>query len=275
MQFRGAAIDSRQIQPGMLFVALPGAHVDGHDFIPDALARGAAAVLAARSVPVEQARHADGTAVPVLVASDVVAALQGLASLARAQAAETTFIAVTGSNGKTTVKEMLVAALASVGFVHATPGNYNNHLGVPLTLLNMPEQPAVAVIEIGTSGPGEIAALAALARPDIAAITGIGPAHLEGLGDCFGVAREKLRFFPRRQTGRGYSCAWACCKNLPQTWGSSLKRSSLSGKRRRPSENSPSSVASAVQWLAKCITTALIFIHLLANSVCGCLASII
>ena len=169
---RGATLDSREVKPGCMFACFDGARVDGHDYAEVAVGAGAELILARRPLDVPA---------PVLVVSDVAAALAALASELRRQLEHITWIGVTGSNGKTTVKELLVAACASAGPVHATRGNYNNQLGVPLTVLATPADTAIAVIEMGTSEPGEIALLARIAKPQIGVLTSIGPAHLEGL----------------------------------------------------------------------------------------------
>ncbi len=181
----GAAIDTRKLRPGELFVALPGQHVDGHDFVAAAAARGAAAALVARPVPVE---------LPQLIVADVLVAMQGLAALWR-QRWGGKLVGVTGSNGKTSVKEMLSAILGQQHTVYATPGNLNNHIGLPLCLLNLRPEDQFAVLEMGASKAGDIALLAALARPDVGVITMAGDAHLEGFGSRRGVALAKGELF--------------------------------------------------------------------------------
>ena len=183
---RGACIDSRQVQPGSLFACLSGGSRDGHDFAATAVGDGAALVLASRAIAVP---------VPVLLVADVGQALGQLATEFRRLARGTTWIGVTGSNGKTTVKELIASACAEAGPVHATHGNLNNHLGVPLTILATPADTTVAVIEMGANHAGEIGALAAMASPSIGVITSIGPAHLEGFGSLMGVARAKSELF--------------------------------------------------------------------------------
>lgn len=179
----GVSIDSRTIAPGDLFVALKDVR-DGHDFVRAALDRGAAAALVSR-IP-DGCSETD----PLLIVPDV---LQGLEALGRAGRARTAakVVAVTGSVGKTSTKEMLRTVLAARGPVHAAEASYNNHWGVPLTLARMPPEAAFAVIEVGMNHPGEIAPLARLARPHVAMITTIGTAHLEAFGVVEGIAREK------------------------------------------------------------------------------------
>ena len=182
----GVSIDSRTIVPGDLFVALQAAR-DGHDFVAAALARGAAAALVTH--------RPEGVAgdAPLLVVADVQAALEALGRAGRART-RARVVAVTGSVGKTSTKEMLRAALACQGRTHAAEASYNNHWGVPLTLARMPADCDFAVIEIGMNHPGEIAPLARLARPHVVMVTTVAPAHLEAfadLGGLDGIAAEK------------------------------------------------------------------------------------
>lgn len=183
----GVSIDTRTIAPGDLFVALQ-ADRDGHDFVAQALARGAAAALVSR-IP-------DGVAsdAPLLVVPDV---LRGLEDLGRAGRARMTgrVIAITGSVGKTSTKEMARTALAGQGVIHAAEASYNNHWGVPLTLARMPANTDFAIIEIGMNHPGEIAPLSRMARPHVALITTVAAAHLEAFGAIEGIAREKGAIF--------------------------------------------------------------------------------
>ena len=173
-------IDSRQLSSGGLFVALQGANHDGHDFIAQARQQGAAAALVSRPVAVD---------LPQLRVADTRLAL-GCLGAAWRQRFTRPLVALTGSNGKTTVKEMIAAILRCRGRVLATAGNLNNELGVPLTLLKLDAED-YAVIEMGANHGGEIAYLTGLARPDVALINNAGPAHLEGFGDLDGVARGK------------------------------------------------------------------------------------
>lgn len=179
----GVSIDTRSIAPGDLFVALQAAR-DGHDFVAQALEKGAAAALVSR-IPEGVAPDA-----PLLIVDDV---LRGLEALGRAGRARTTgrVIAITGSVGKTSTKEMARVALAGQGVIHAAEASYNNHWGVPLTLARMPADTDFAIIEIGMNHPGEIAPLSRMARPHVALITTVGAAHLEAFGAIEGIAREK------------------------------------------------------------------------------------
>lgn len=183
--FRGISIDSRKVVPGALFVALRGEHSDGHDHVAAALAGGAVAALVARELP--------GLG-PLILVEDTVVALGQLAAAWRARH-QLPLVAITGSTGKTTVKEMVAAILGRRGPVLATRGNLNNHLGLPLTLLELEAGQLGAVIEMGANHAGEIAYLTAIARPTIGVVTNAGPVHLEGFGDVAGVARAKGELF--------------------------------------------------------------------------------
>jgi UDP-N-acetylmuramoyl-tripeptide--D-alanyl-D-alanine ligase len=187
----GVAIDSRRILPGELFVALTAAR-DGHDFVADAFARGAAAALVSR-VP-------EGVTGPCLVVPDVLAGLTALGAAGRARS-RARVVAVTGSVGKTSTKEMLRVMLAAFGTVHAAEASFNNHWGVPITLARLPWDDEFAVVEIGMNHAGEIAPLARLARPHVALITAIAPAHIEHLGSLEAIAREKADLFTGLEPG--------------------------------------------------------------------------
>jgi len=183
----GATLDSRALAPGMLFVPLPGSRVDGHAFLDEAFAKGAAAALCARAVHPSIAHLELG---PLVLVDDVTAALQRLASRYR-EAWPGLVVGVTGSAGKTTTKELVAAAFATAAPTLRTEGNLNNHWGVPLTLLALRPSHEVAIVEMAMSHPGEIAALAAIAAPAAAIVTNAGTAHLEGVGSLAGIAREK------------------------------------------------------------------------------------
>ncbi|WP_127903419.1 UDP-N-acetylmuramoyl-tripeptide--D-alanyl-D-alanine ligase [Solirhodobacter olei] len=179
----GVSIDTRTLEEGDLFVALTAAR-DGHDFVAQALEKGAAAALVSR-VP-----EGLGEDAPLLIVPDV---LEGLAALGAAGRARTSarVVAVTGSVGKTSTKEMLRDVLSGQGRTHVAEASYNNHWGVPLTLARMPADVDFAVIEIGMNHPGEIAPLARLARPHVAMITNVAAVHLEAFASVEGIAREK------------------------------------------------------------------------------------
>lgn len=177
----GASIDTRTLQVGDLFIALQGESGDGHDFVADALAKGAAGAMVHRDVP-DVAR--------LLRVDDTLAGLHRLGGYAR-QRFTGRLVAVTGSVGKTTTKEMLRTILAGVGRTHAAVASYNNHWGVPLTLVRMPADAEFCVVEIGMNHAGEIAPLASLARPHVAVITTVEKAHIGFLGSIEAIADEK------------------------------------------------------------------------------------
>jgi UDP-N-acetylmuramoyl-tripeptide--D-alanyl-D-alanine ligase len=175
------AIDSRKIKPGDLFVAFKGEHVDGHDYLAEAKARGAAAALVERRVEVD---------LPQVEVENAELALGDLASAVRAQR-NARVIGITGSNGKTTVKTLTASILSRHGRTHFNTGSFNNEIGLPLTLLWMPEDTEYAVLEMGAGKPGDIEYLAAIARPDIGLVNLIAPAHLERMGTIEMVAETK------------------------------------------------------------------------------------
>ncbi|MEZ5778232.1 MAG: UDP-N-acetylmuramoyl-tripeptide--D-alanyl-D-alanine ligase [Paracoccaceae bacterium] len=189
----GVSIDTRSLQPGDLFVALKDLR-DGHDFAAEALRKGAAAAMVSR-MP-DGCSEAD----PLLVVPDVLAALTALGAAGRART-RAKVIAVTGSVGKTSTKEMLRAVLAGQGRVHAAEASFNNHWGVPVTLSRMPVDADFAVVEIGMNHPGEIAPLARLTRPHVAMITTVAPAHLEAFDSIDDIAREKGAIFEGLEPG--------------------------------------------------------------------------
>lgn len=186
----GVSTDTRAIARGDVFVALKGERFDAHDFLATARDAGAAAFV------VSDAIKAAGLGVPTYVVPDTLVALGQLATAWR-RAWGRSVIAVAGSNGKTSTKELLKAALGRTLVVHATKGNLNNLIGVPLTLLSIPSEAEMAIVEVGTNTPGEVAALRAITEPDIAVLTSIGEEHLEGLGDLAGVLREESEIFHR------------------------------------------------------------------------------
>ncbi|WP_194094480.1 UDP-N-acetylmuramoyl-tripeptide--D-alanyl-D-alanine ligase [Marivivens aquimaris] len=182
-QATGVSIDTRTLKPGDLFVALKAAR-DGHEFVSQALEKGAAAALVTHR-PEGVAEDA-----PLLVVDDVLRGLEDLGRAARART-KARVVAVTGSVGKTSTKEMLRTALAPQGKTHAAEASYNNHWGVPLTLARMPADTRYAVIEIGMSNPGEIEPLARMARPHVAMVTTVAAVHLEAFENVEGIAIEK------------------------------------------------------------------------------------
>jgi UDP-N-acetylmuramoyl-tripeptide--D-alanyl-D-alanine ligase len=186
------AIDTRAIPPGALFVALRGEHRDGHLFVSDAIARGAAGALTT---------HAIGDA-PCLIVPDTLAGLTALGAAGRSRFTGR-LAAITGSVGKTTTKEMLRRILRArgPGAVHAAAASHNNHWGVPLTLARLPPEAAFCVAELGMNHAGEIAPLARLARPHVAVITAIAPAHIGQLGSLAAIAAEKASIFQGLEPG--------------------------------------------------------------------------
>jgi UDP-N-acetylmuramoyl-tripeptide--D-alanyl-D-alanine ligase len=184
---RGASIDSRTIEPGELFVPLPGSHVDGHEYLATAFERGAGAALCARDRYAALEGHEPG---PLIVVDDVTRALQDFARGWRGHWTGI-LLGVTGSAGKTTTKNLTALAFGTRWPTHRTAGNLNNHWGVPLTLLGLRGEHRAAVVEMGMNQPGEIAMLAALAHPTAGLITNVGTAHLERFGTVEAIAREK------------------------------------------------------------------------------------
>ena len=179
--FCGVSTDTRDVGTGQLFVALQGPNFDGHDFVPQAVQQQAAAVMVSRPLSVD---------VPQIIVPDTLLALGKLAAFWRRTFLEPV-IGVTGSNGKTSVKELLATVFSQKGRVFATQGNFNNHIGLPLMLLRLEELYEFAIIEMGANHPKEIEYLTGITRPDIALITNAGPAHLEGFGTIEGVAKSK------------------------------------------------------------------------------------
>jgi UDP-N-acetylmuramoyl-tripeptide--D-alanyl-D-alanine ligase len=179
--FNELAIDSRKLAAGDLFAALRGEHADGHDYVAAAAASGAAGAIVQRKLPLP---------LPQILVSDVVTAMADAARAARAQF-KGPVIGVAGSNGKTTVKEMLSATLSRLGPCLSTRGNLNNHLGVPMTLLRLDDSHRSAVIEMGANRRGDVEQLTQIARPGIGLITNAGAEHLEGFGSLEGAARAE------------------------------------------------------------------------------------
>ncbi len=184
--FTGITTDTRHQTPGTLFLALKGERFDAHDFLAAAKAQGAAAAVVRRGTPAVEG-------LPFFEVADTLAALGRLARARRRLLPPSSpVIAITGSSGKTSTKEMIRAALGTRWRVHATAGNLNNLVGVPLTILAAPGDAEALVVEAGASVPGEIPALRAIIEPTIAVVTNVGYAHLAGFGSLEGVMREKL-----------------------------------------------------------------------------------
>ncbi|PID38481.1 MAG: UDP-N-acetylmuramoyl-tripeptide--D-alanyl-D-alanine ligase [Proteobacteria bacterium] len=184
--FRGLSIDSREVPSGCAFVAVRGERFDAHDFAAQAAEH--ASLLVLERLPAALDRAALPTT--ALLVDDTTLALGKLAQAWRDRVAPQV-VGVTGSVGKTTTKELLRNILALVGETHATPGNFNNQIGLPLTLLSMPEGTRYLIAEMGMNTPGEIAYLSALARPEVAVVTTVAPVHLERLGSVEAIAAEK------------------------------------------------------------------------------------
>lgn len=184
LRFRAVSTDTRTLRPGDLFVALRGPNHDGHDHLEGAAAAGAEGAVVSRAP--------DGPApLELYRVEDTLVALGALARYRR-RALRASVVGVTGSSGKTTAKELLKGALSTTLRVHATPGNLNNRVGLPLTLLAAPDDCEVVVAEMGTNEPGEIRTLTEIAEPDVGLLTTVGEAHLEKLGSVEGVMEEKL-----------------------------------------------------------------------------------
>jgi len=186
VEFQGISIDSRTVQPGNVFFAIKGPRFDGHAFCHAALEKGAIAVIVENAITDINA--------PQLVVTDTTLALGQVAGLWRERFA-TPVVAVTGSSGKTTVKEMIAAILRQAGPTLSTEGNLNNAYGVPLTLARLSQKDRFAVIEIGASAVGEIADIVPHVQPDVALITMIGPSHLEGFGSIDAIAHAKSEIY--------------------------------------------------------------------------------
>jgi UDP-N-acetylmuramoyl-tripeptide--D-alanyl-D-alanine ligase len=185
---QGITTDTRKIGKGDVFLALKGERFDGHDYLRDAVRDGASALIVSR------APRISALGVPIYEVQDTLVALGALANYWR-RAWGKTIVGVAGSNGKTSTKDLLKAALGRTYSLHATTGNLNNRIGVPLTLLALPPEADLAVIELGTSLPGEVAMLRDIAQPNIALVTSIAEEHLEGLGDLAGVLREEAAVY--------------------------------------------------------------------------------
>lgn len=185
VEITGAVLDSRQVEAGYAFFAVRGERVDGHSFIPQAAEKGAALVICEEAPAVE---------IPYILVEDTLAALKTVAAFYREQL-DIPIIGVTGSVGKTSTKEMIAAGLSTQFNVLKTQGNFNNEVGLPLTILRIRKEHQVVVVEMGISDFGEMHRLSQIARPDICVITNIGQCHLENLGDRDGVLKAKTEIF--------------------------------------------------------------------------------
>lgn len=180
-EFNSVGIDTRNSLVGSVYFAISGENFDGHQFVVEAVEAGAVAVVV---------EHDCGVDVPQLIVRNTRKAMASIAQLWRRQF-DVRIAALTGSNGKTTLKEMVASILSLEGEVLATKGNLNNDIGVPLTLFNLNDTHRFAVVELGANAPGEIASLAAMVEPHVAVVSNVGPAHLEGFGTLQGVANAK------------------------------------------------------------------------------------
>lgn len=198
--------DTRQLAPGCMFFALKGEHFDGNKFAAQALEGGASYAV------IDNPKYKSGNG--CLLVPDVLQALQQLATHHRRQF-EIPVIAIGGSNGKTTTKELVAAVLSSHYPCHYTKGNFNNHIGVPLTLLAMPDDTEVAIIEMGTNQPGDIELLCEIARPTHGLLTNIGKEHLEGFGDLDGVKKAEGELYRYLARNKGWVFVNLSEKYLP------------------------------------------------------------
>jgi UDP-N-acetylmuramoyl-tripeptide--D-alanyl-D-alanine ligase len=188
------ATDTRALPQGFqaLFVALKGESFDGHDHARAAAVGGCVAALVARPLELD---------LPQVVVADPQRALADLATAAQRERSATRVVAITGSNGKTSVKALLQAVLSQAGRTHATPGNRNNEIGLPLAVLDAPDDADFAIYEMGTGAPGDIAYLSAIAPPDVALVNNVAPAHLERMGSLLEIANTKAAVYDDLRTG--------------------------------------------------------------------------
>ncbi|MGE5449602.1 MAG: UDP-N-acetylmuramoyl-tripeptide--D-alanyl-D-alanine ligase, partial [Bacteroidales bacterium] len=185
-QFPLVTTDTRNIPANSIFFALKGEKFNGNTFASEALTKGAAYAI------IDQAEYAVNDR--MILVDDVLKCLQQLANYHRKEL-KTPVLAITGTNGKTTTKELIAAVLAKKYRIHFTQGNLNNHIGVPLTLLSMTSQTEMAIIEMGANHPGEIELLCEIADPDYGLVTNMGKAHLEGFGSFEGVIKTKSEMY--------------------------------------------------------------------------------
>ncbi|MFT5513086.1 MAG: UDP-N-acetylmuramoyl-tripeptide--D-alanyl-D-alanine ligase, partial [Bacteroidia bacterium] len=188
--------DTRGIKPGDIFFALKGENFNGNTYAKQAIEEGAAYAVVDEPVHFKSDQ--------LIQVPDVLGFMQELATFHRRQF-DIPIIAIAGSNGKTTTKELMLGVLSTQYRVHATAGNFNNHIGVPITLLSMPMNTEIGLIEIGTNNFGEIAFLSQLLEPNYGIITNIGKEHLEGFGDLEGVAREESELYNYLVKNKGFA----------------------------------------------------------------------
>lgn len=199
MEIKGVSIDSRKIKEGELFVAIKGDRFDGHDFVPEVMKKGAWGAIVDKHMLETQFGKIGGLS-NIIPVDDTLRALQEISFLHRKKFT-LPMVGITGSNGKTTTKEMVACILKQQGPVLKNEGNLNNHIGVPLTLMQLEKDHRAAVVEMGMSAPGEIDLLSRLVDPDVGVITNIGPAHLEFLGSLDGVAEAKAELLGNIRAG--------------------------------------------------------------------------
>jgi len=199
LEIQGVSIDSRNIKAGELFIAIKGDRFDGHDFVSEAIKKGAWGALVARAALAGRYGNLRGIQ-NILPVEDTLFALQEM-SLMHRKKFSIPLVGITGTNGKTTTKEMLAAIMMQKGPVLKNEGNLNNHIGVPLTLLKLEARHRTGVVEMGMSAPGEIELLARLVDPDVGVITNVGPAHLEFLGTTDRVAEAKAELLTNLKSG--------------------------------------------------------------------------
>lgn len=184
-QINGVTIDSRSAGQGQLFIAIGGENFDGHDYLVSAMEQGACCAIAEREVTLPE-----GVTKPVIIVDDTIAAMGRLGAWYREQLSAKV-IAITGSAGKTSTRQMMHEVLSQSYQCRQAPKSFNNHIGVPLTILSAEAEDEILLLELGTNAPGEIAELTEMAKPDIAVVTFVGPAHLEGFGTLENVLKEK------------------------------------------------------------------------------------
>lgn len=195
--FSGVSTDSRTAQKGELFFAISGERFDGHDFLKNAMRTGICGAVVSKDINISE----DMGNTVVFKVNSTTEALGRLAHYVREARREVTVIGITGSNGKTTTKEFVYAALSSKVKTSRSPGNFNNRIGVPVSIFNSDPGAEILIIEMGTSAPGEIASLAGIARPDIVLVTNVGDTHLEYLKNREGVAQAKAEIYETLSEG--------------------------------------------------------------------------
>ena len=183
LSFNGVSIDSRTVQPGQVFFAISGENFDGHDYVAAAIEKGAVCIVVQRKIDTP-------TKTPLIQVDDCIAALAQFAAWYRQQLSAKV-IAITGSVGKTTTRQILHQILTRFFKCRQAPGSFNNHIGLPLTILSAESDDDILLAELGSNHPGEIASLTAVANPDIALITLVAPSHLEGFGSLENIIKEK------------------------------------------------------------------------------------